>query len=180
MKRLVISTSIVVLLLSLAVSSSGPLYAANDTSSVNMLIPSICKLTVENSDQTINLSKDASGEAAYEAGFINGRPGMPTLAVDSNTNWRLSVKVSSDWSQAGSYKKPTGDIRLNIKSESGHQTGFSDFTPLSLDDQEIATYAGGVNDDTYKCRYRILLDWGRDIPGNYAIIIVFTLSTQPL
>jgi len=145
-----------------------------------MLIPSICKLTVKQSDQTINLSKDASGEAAYEAGFINGRPRSPVLIVDSNTNWKLSVKVSSDWNQVDSYKKTTGDIRLKIKSKTGHQTGFSDFTPLSLGDQEIATCRGGVNDDIYRCRYRILLDWGRDIPGNYSIIIVFTLSTQPL
>jgi len=167
-----------VLLVSFALFFSKPLYAKNDTSSVNMLIPSICKLTIEKSDQTLNLAKDASGESAYEKGFIDGKQNTPMLIVDSNTGWKLSVRVSSDWNMVGSYKKPTSDIKLEVNSDTGHQTGFMDFPPLSLSDQEIASYRGGVGDDVYKCRYRILLDWGRDIPGSYSIVVVYTLTTQ--
>ena len=154
-----------------------PIYAANDTSSVSMLVPPICKLTIEDSDQTINLIKDASGEAAYEKGYIDGQKNKPVLIVDSNTFWKLSVRVSSDWNMVGSYKKDTEDLLLKITSDGGRQTGFNDFTSLSLYDQEVAFYKSGIGDDFYYGQYRILLNWEKDIPGNYTIIIVFTLST---
>lgn len=156
-----------------------PVFAdENDTAAVNMLIPSICKLVIDGSDQTINLLKDASGEEAYEKGYAKGKKNSPALVVDSNTNWKLSVKVGSDWSKVGKYKKATEDIELKIKSNTGHQTGFTDFTPLSLASQEIARHDTGTGDDIYKGRYRIRLDWEKDIPGSYSIVIVFTLSTQ--
>ena len=168
-----------VLVFILSICLLRPLYAAEETASVNMNIPSICKLTISNSDQTIDLVVDASGEAAYEAGYINGNNNRPKLIVDSNTNWKLSVKVSSDWNIVGSYQKATQDLMLKVTSGTGHQTDFSGgFTPLSLIEQEIATHVSGVSNDVYKCRYRIILDWEKDIPGNYTIIAVYTLSTQ--
>ena len=151
-----------------------------DTAGITMSIPSICKLTIEDSDLIVDLLQDASGEAAYEAGYFDGDENMPRLIVDSNINWKLSVGVSFDWSIVGSYQKATEDIRLKVTSSSGHQTGFSDFTPLSMMDQEIATYTHGVSNDTYNCQYRILLDWEKDIPGIYVTIITYTLSTQPI
>ncbi|MDP8229490.1 MAG: hypothetical protein P9L93_00085 [Candidatus Gorgyraea atricola] len=171
--------SFLVILLSGVLFFSGSVFAdENDTAAITMLVPSICKLLIDNSNQTMNLLKDASGEAAYEAGYAKGKKKSPKLVVDSNTNWKLGVKVSSDWSAAGSYKKATGDIELKITSKTGHQTGFKKFTSLSLDDQEIASYDAGVNDDVYRGRYRVALDWEKDIPGSYSIVIVYTLSTQ--
>jgi len=150
----------------------------DDTSGVTMKIPTICKLTINDSDQILNLFQDASGEEAYEQGYIDGDLGKPRLIVDSNTNWKLSVKVYFDWSVIDAYQKETGDLKLKVASTTGHQTGFSDFTSLSLNEQEIASYDSGSGDDTYDCKYRILLDWEKDIPGSYFIIITYTLSTQ--
>ncbi len=150
----------------------------DDTAGVTMKIPTICKLTVNDSDQILNLFQDASGEEAYEQGYIDGDLGKPRLIVDSNTDWRLSVKVYFDWSAVDTYQKETGDLKLKVASRTGHQTGFSDFTSLSLNEQEIASYDSGSGDDMYDCKYRILLDWEKDIPGSYFIIITYTLSTQ--
>jgi len=152
----------------------------NDTAGVTMNVPSICKLTINDSDQIIDLLEDASGEAAYEAGFIDGASNQPILIVDSNTSWKMSVAVMFDWDLVDSYQKATGDLMLKVTSSSGHQTGFNAFTALSLDDQEIASFGEGVGDDTYKCRYRIKLSWDKDIPGVYIIIITYTLSTEPI
>ncbi|MFH1854420.1 MAG: hypothetical protein ABH815_03805 [Candidatus Omnitrophota bacterium] len=150
----------------------------SDTSGVTMHVPSICKLTINDSIQIMNLLQDASGEAAYEAGHIDGENNKPALIVDSNTGWKLSVKASFDWGIVDGYQKSTSDLQLKVVSNSGHQTGFTNFTPVSLNDQEIASYSAGVGDDIYNGQYRILLDWTKDIPGAYFIIITYTLSTQ--
>ena len=174
-----ISKTLWISCLLLIVSFLRPAYSGEDeTSGVAMNIPSISKLTISGSDQLINLLQDASGEAAYEAGYIQGKGNKPTLIVDSNTNWKLSVRVSSGWNWVDNYHKATRDLKLKIKSKTGHQTGFFNFTPLSLREQEIATCAAGVGDDTYYGQYRILLDWEKDIPGNYTVIITYTLSTR--
>jgi len=158
-----------------------PLFAAQDnkdTAALTMEIPSICKLNVRNADQSINLLQDASGEAAYEAGYVDGASDRPVLTVDSNTSWKLSVKVSSDWNSVSGYQKATGDLMLRAVSSGGYQTGFADFTPLSLMDQEIGSSSNGIGGNIFNCQYRILLGWEKDKPGVYNIIIVYTLATQ--
>jgi len=149
-----------------------------DTAALSMEIPSICKLTVQNTDQSINLLQDASGEAAYEAGYVDGAIDRPVLTVDSNTSWKLSVKVSSNWNSVNGYQKSTGDLMFKAASGNGRQTGFIDFKPLALNDQEIASSSDGIGSGVYNCQYRILLSWEKDKPGVYNIIIVYTLSTQ--
>ena len=159
--------------------SAIPLYAdENDTSGLTMRIPSICKLEIKGSNQLINLIKDASGEEAYENGYIEGDDEKPKLIIDSNGSWKLSVRVITDWVTIGGYHKATEDLKLKIVSNAGHQTGFTDFTSLSTSEQEIASYSSGVSDDEYMGQYRILLDWEKDKPGVYVIIITYTLSTQ--
>lgn len=179
MKRLFTLKILWISSLWLVISFSSPVFAdEEETSGMTMNIPSISKLTIKGSDQIIDLLQDASGEAAYEAGFIKGKNNMPILIVNSNTNWKLSVRVSSGWRRVDKYRKAIADLKLRIKSKTGHQTGFFKFTPLSLTEQEVATYATGVSDDIYYGGYRILLDWERDIPGSYRIIITYTLSTR--
>ena len=151
-----------------------------DTAGVTMQIPSMCKLVINDSDQVIDLLQDASGEEAYEAGYVQGGDSMPSLSVSANTNWKLSAVVSIDWGAVDGYQKETGDLTLKVtSSSSGHQTGFSDYAPLSLNDQEIARYTRGSGHETYNCSYRIKLNWEKDVPGMYIIIITYTLSTQP-
>jgi len=150
----------------------------NDTAALTMDIPSICKLTVKRADQSINLLQDASGEAAYEAGYVDGAIARPTLTVDSNTSWKLSVKISSDWNNVNGYQKATGDLKFKVTSSSGKQTSFTDFLPLALTDQEIASSSDGIGSSVYNCQYRILLGWEKDKPGAYNIIIVYTLATK--
>jgi len=153
--------------------------AQKDTAGVTMQIPSMCKLSINNSDQVIDLLQDASGEGAYEAGYVQGETNKPSLTVSSNTNWKLSAAVSIDWEAVEGYQKSTSDLTLKVTSSSGRQTGFADYTPLSLTDQEIARYTKGSGHEIYNCSYRIKLDWAKDVPGMYIIIITYTLSTQP-
>ncbi|MDP2911765.1 MAG: hypothetical protein Q8N76_05490 [Candidatus Omnitrophota bacterium] len=159
---------------------NSPVFAAdnNDTAALVMDIPSICKLTVRNADQSINLLQDASGEAAYEAGYVNGATDRPELTIDSNTSWKLSVRVRSDWNNVNGYQKQISDLMLKATSRNGRQTGFIDFASLAMNDQEIASNSQGIGSSVYNCQYRVLLGWEKDKPGAYNVIIVYTLATQ--
>lgn len=165
----------------LAVFLLSPAIAADqtDTAGVTMQIPSMCKLAINDSDQVIDLFQDASGEEAYEAGYVQGESNQPNLSVSSNTNWKLSAAVSINWDAVDGYQKATGDLTLKVISNAGHQTGFTDYAPLSLADQEIARHTRGSGHEVYNCSYRIKLEWEKDVPGMYIIIITYTLSTQP-
>jgi hypothetical protein len=175
MKKIVIIFSIIHLL----IFSTSLVTAATDTGEFILDIPAICKLSIEDADQIISLVQDVNGEAAYETGYVDGDPNKPILIVDANTNWKLSVAVTYDWDIVGSYQKDTGDLQLKVTSSAGHQVGFNNYAGLSLIDQDIASNIAGASNETYNCNYRILLDWKKDIPGVYIIILTYTLSTQP-
>jgi len=153
--------------------------ASTDTGEFVLDIPSMSKLSIQDADQVINLLQGASGEDAYEAGYIDADPAKPKLIVDANSSWKLSVSAIMEWELVGSYQKASSDLLLKVNSTAGHQTGFGSYAPISLIDQEIASSSSGADNENYGCNYRILLDWQKDIPGVYVIILTYTLSTQP-
>jgi len=180
MKRINLKKIVIIFFIATLLSFSTSLLEADtNTGEFTLDIPAICKLSIENSDQVISLVQNVNGEAAYEAGYVDGDPNKPILIVDANTNWKLSVAVTYDWDIVGSYQKDTSDLQLKVTSSAGHQTGFNNYTGLSLADQDIASNAAGASEETYNCNYRILLGWKKDIPGVYIIILTYTLSTQP-
>lgn len=151
-----------------------------DTAGLTMQIPSLCKLVINDSDQVIDLLQGASGEGAYESGYVDGELNKPSLIVSSNTKWKLSVSVSFDWEIVGTYQKDTSDILLKVTTNAGNQTGFADFTPVSMVEQEIASSSSGKGNAIYNCQYRIKLNWEKDVPGLYIIVLGYTLSTQAI
>lgn len=151
-----------------------------DTAGVTMQIPSLCKLVINDSDQVIDLLQDASGEEAYESGYVIGEPNKPNLIVSSNTGWKLSVSVSIDWEIIDAYQKDTSDLLLKVTTNAGNQTGFADFTPVSMVEQEIANSSTGKGNAIYNCQYKIKLNWEKDVPGLYIVVLGYTLSTQAI
>lgn len=148
------------------------------TSIVVLSIPAACQLDITNPDQTKTLSQDGSAELAFEAGFTEFDSGTPTLKVSANKSWKLSARSSGFNDNAG-YIKDTADLQLRDAGASHVQNGFSNYEPLSVDDQEIASYIGGVKNEMHPCQYKILLDYTKDIPGTYSATVTYTLATQP-
>lgn len=151
--------------------------AETKTTNVSLDITALARAKITNPNQSINLSGTA-GVDAFDQGFVVGAQRTPKLEVSCNTNWNLTAKVASDWNMVGSYQKATSDLRLRVNSSYAHQNGFATYMPLSLTEQEIATHIRGANREDYRGRYRILLDWEKDVPGTYSIMIVYTLTTQ--
>ena len=69
------------------------------------------------------------------------------------------------------------DLLLKDLSNNHVEPGFTDYTPLSTKDQDIAMHVKGVKDEQHPLQYKILLDWEKDVPGTYEATITYTLAT---
>jgi hypothetical protein len=147
------------------------------TSVVTLTIPHVCQLTITQSDSSKTLGVDGDAESAFNAGYIDLEPGRPTLRVSANKTWKLTAK-SSGFLANGDYVKSAGDLQLKDTGPLHVTNGFSDYKSLSVQDQEIASFTGGVKNESHPCQYRILLDYSKDIPGTYEATVTYTLATD--
>jgi len=152
------------------------IYAAEDKdvqiSILTLTVPPACRLVITNPDATKTLDKTQS---AFDAGYIEFDPKNPALTVFANSNWKLSARSSGF---SGPYQKPIGDLMLKDAGQKHVTNGFNTYKPLSLNDQEIASYTKGVKNEIHPCQYKILLDWEKDVPGTYSATVTYTLTTN--
>ena len=145
------------------------------TSTVTLIIVPACQLGIVDQDVCETLVMDSTGEATFDAGFIEFTAEKPTLSIDANKSWKLSAK-SSGFNAVGTYTKDIGNLQL--KDAGATHVTMSGYTSLSATDQEVASYTAGVKDEFHPCQYKILLDWEKDIPGTYEATVTYTLSTS--
>lgn len=143
-------------------------------STITLIITPACKLDILDSKVSKTISADSGASAFFSEGFVEFDPDKPTLVIDSNNKWKLSVR-SNDFT--GPYPKEVADLMLKDLSSLHVNNGFTDYRPLSASDQDVAMYAGGVKDEEHPMQYKILLDWEKDTPGTYEATITYTLST---
>jgi len=124
------------------------------SSLVTLNIPHSARLDIDNANPTTTLGQDGTAETAFEAGYVEATAAYPTLRVRANKNWKLSAK-SSGFSANGAYTKAIGDLQL--KNAGGSHATMTSYTSLSATDQEIATAAVGVKNESHPCQYKILL-----------------------
>lgn len=149
------------------------------TSIVVLAIPATCHLGITNPDQSKTLGIDLPLEASFEAGYTEFDSAKPTMTVSANKSWKLTVR-SSGFNTNGDYKKATEDLQLKDTSAAGHvKNSFGSYKSLTETDQELASYAGGVKNESHPLQYKILLDYRKDIPGTYTATVTYTLATQP-
>ena len=149
--------------------------SSEQTSTVTLVIAPTCNLGILNNDVTKTITQgDSVSETALSSGYVEFDPDKPTLIIDSNAKWKLSVK-STDFT--GPYSKKISDLQLKDLSGVNVKNGFDDYRPLSKSDQDIAMYDSGVKAESHPLQYKILLDWQKDIPGTYEATVTYTLST---
>ena len=159
------------------IMSYGLVIAAEDvdtkTSTVTLTIVPVCQLGIVDEAVSEAIVMDSTGEATFDAGYVEFAAGKPTLTVNVNKNWKLTAKSSGF---TGPYEKPIGDLMLKDNGSS-HAT-MSEFTSLSERDQEVASHTEGVHNESHPCQYKIDLDWEKDIPGTYEATVTYTLSAS--
>ena len=75
----------------------------------------------------------------------------------------------------GGYAKPIGDFQWKARSSYATQITYVGITNY---DVEAARGPAGQSLNTIYIDHRILLAWAKDVPGDYYLTIVYTLTTQ--
>ena len=161
------------LMVEYAISNAGQ-DTDQQTSTVTLVIAPACNLGIVDNNVSQTITVGSTADQAFIQGFIEFDASKPTLIVNSNKDWKLSVN-STDFT--GPYSKNISDLQLKDLSASHVANGFDSYQPLSTSGQDVAMYNTGVKNESHPIQYRILLDWEKDIPGTYEATVVYTLST---
>ena len=160
---------------------TGMAFAVEDSrtqsSIVTLGVPANCKLLITDANPSKTLTADEA-VVAFDAQYIELDANKPTLTVSANKKWVLSAKSGGFGAvtDAGvTYTKDIGDLQLK---DTGIHKVMSSYTGLSATDQTLASHTVGVRGESNPCQYKILLDYTKDIPGNYIATVTYTLATQ--
>ena len=111
----------------------------------------------------------------YETGYIEKIRGNLLLIKDTNNDWKVMIKTNDDnMGVIGSYTKPISDVYW--KSEGVYATQLV-YTNIDTYDIEVARGPRGSQEKVF-VYYKILLSWAQDVPGDYNLTVVYTLTTQ--
>ncbi len=117
-------------------------------------------------------------------GFKETNTGRVILTVLANAPWKVSARA--EFKHVESYIKSASDFLIKIKDqtviEGGKGSGgtfneiFVDFGSLSSEDQVLWMNDNGGDHSQARIDYKMLLSSARDIPGEYAVVVTYTIS----
>ncbi|MDP2911763.1 MAG: hypothetical protein Q8N76_05480 [Candidatus Omnitrophota bacterium] len=98
------------------------------------------------------------------------------LHINSNDDdWKVMVRTDdSSMGVIGSYTKPVSDLQWRAQGTYATQTTY---TSVSNYDIEVARGPRGSVKNLF-IDYKVLLSWAKDVPGDYYITLLYTLTTQ--
>jgi len=94
---------------------------------------------------------------------------------DQDNDWKVMVRTDdSSMGVIGNYTKPVSDLYWRAQGTYAIQT---EYTSITNYDVEVARGPSGNLKNLF-VDYRVLLSWDRDVPGDYYIALLYTLTTQ--
>ncbi len=144
------------------------------TSTVRLVIAPACRLSIADNDVSKTITADNNAASAFSNGYVEFEPNKPTLTIDSNKKWKLSISSAAF---TGPYNKNINDLMVKDISGQHVTPGFEGYNALSKSDQDMASCASGVKGELHPLQYKILLNWEKDVPGTYEAVVTYTLST---
>lgn len=151
-------------------------------STVGGTIPELCQIGIAGDVSALmTLTQDGSGETAYDAGYVESAADAITLTIDANKQWQLSVRYNAVWTDPAGYDKDEADMKIQItNSPTGTiQNSADSYLSVTGSDVVILDHTAGVSNNSVEIQNRVDLDWTQDIPGTYAITLVYTMETVP-
>jgi hypothetical protein len=136
----------------------------NDT--VKVTVASVLRLTLSQSATALT----PPNEAAYDAGFQldNG----PVATVKANRGWTLKLSANAGtWTAANGATagKAAGDLQWATSSG-------GTYTSLTTSPATFSSAAGGNAGTAQPVFYKTLWSYANDTPGDYSLVVVYTLS----
>ena len=111
----------------------------------------------------------------YDRGYKEKIQGNILLVTDTSNDWKVLVKTNDDnMGVIGNYTKPISDFYWKAKGKYATQITYKGVTNY---DVEVARGSKGLFKIVIT-DYKILLSWAKDVPGNYKLTVVYTLTTQ--
>jgi hypothetical protein len=175
-----------ILLLAAAAMAIAPVAWAADesdqvTATVGGTIPELCQMVLSGAGVAglLTLTQDGSGETSYDQGYVESTNNATILTLDANKEWKLSVQYDTPWSCPGTYDKDEADLLIRItNTPTGSILNTYDAYASPVDaDTDILSHTVGVSNNAVNIQTRVLLDWTQDIPGIYAITLIYTMQT---
>ncbi len=109
-------------------------------------------------------------EAAYDAGFQldNG----PVAGVKANRSWSLKISANAGaWTGANGANASKAASDLQWATSSG-----GSYTGLTGSPSDFLTGATGTGNTSQQVYYKTLWSYSSDTPGDYSLVVVYTLS----
>ena len=112
----------------------------------------------------------------YEAGFVEDIRANLLLIRDKYNDWKIMVRTNDDdMGVVGGYIKPVSD--LEWRSSGDYATQLT-YTGITTYDVEVGRGPSGNRKQKIFVDYRVLLSWAKDVPGDYYLTLLYTLTTQ--
>ena len=169
---------VVLVLFALLGTSSAALAEVIKRSSVVVTMPQLAVLEISGDlSGLLSLSPDASGETAYEAGYVASAPAATILTLNVTGAWDLSARLAGAWTCPDDYDKDEADLKIRISSTPAGdiQHGAGDFISLGTTDTSILSGTFGGGPYPVDIQTKVLLKWAKDVPGDYSITVTYTL-----
>lgn len=94
---------------------------------------------------------------------------------DQDNDWKVMVRAdNSSMGVIGNYTKPISDFYWRAQGTYAIQTTYTSITNY---DVEVARGPRGGLKNLFM-DYKVLLSWDKDVPGDYYITLLYTLTTQ--
>lgn len=151
------------------------------TTSVLVGIPRLSELDISGDvSQLLSLTPDASGESAFDTGYVESATNGTILTMSTNAAWDLSARLGGPWTCPGSYDKAEADLLIKITQAplGTIENGANGFIGLTESDLLILSYDQPVDGYFIHLQTQTKLTWTKDVPGDYSISLTYTLVTH--
>ncbi len=136
------------------------------TNTASVTVATVMRLTLDAGTTTLT----SPAQAAFDAGFQDD-PG-PTASVKSNRPWNLTIAAqAAAWTGTGGARPDKGAADLQWKQGAGS------YASLSTSASNVFTSTqNAAGNGSAVMLYRTVWSYAADVPGNYSLVVVYTLT----
>jgi hypothetical protein len=158
-----------------------PVRAQHDAATTMLVsVPRLASLVVQGDvSSLLTLTAGGPGESTFDAGRVESAESATLLRISTNGPWDLSARLGAPWTCPGTYDKSEQDLFLRVtdRTDGEIQNGADSFVNLSGLDLVLVSNGSASAAATIGLQSGVLLDWTKDVPGNYSITVAYTLVT---
>lgn len=115
-------------------------------------------------------------EQHYVNGAIEDRDAVVIHLSNLTNPWKVTIKTNNlSMGNIKGYSKPVSDFLWKTSSEYASSSVYNELTRF---EREIASGPAVRGAVRIPVDYKILLDWAKDLPHNYQVNIVYTLTLE--